>query len=352
MFPPELVCLICSKLGYEALWDHPCLFPYLNVDIHFPQGFSLVFVHACFEGKIEFIQYFTKVLYLPDINNVIPVIFNQVAKSGYLDVLKWLKQHYTIHVCGGTLFQTVAQMGHLHVLQWMTTTYFDIQTKHRKKAFQLAANNEHLHVLDWLHSKYDVKNFFTLHKMYGVLTLNPNGCVSVLQWMKQNIGFTVEDVRFDDNFILRHATPNWLDVLKWWKESFSLNAYDFKTRDYYIFRHAVQGGHLDVLKWLTSTFPFTRDEIDGWWSIVAHAASYGHLDVLKWLTATFNLTTEDVRAQNDYAFLRATKNGHLDVLKWMAETFDFDVKDIESLGSWRCHRFVRTWIASKLNEAK
>ena len=123
-------------------------------------------------------------------------------------------------------------------------------------------------------------------------------------------------------------------------------------KDNYTFRHAVKGGHLDILKWLTSTFPFMYEEIHDWGSIVAHAASFGHLDVLKWLTTTFNLTTEHVRDQNDRAFLLATENGHIDVLQWMVETFHFDVKDVDSLGSWRCHRYVRSWIASKLNEVK
>ena len=49
------------------------------------------------------------------------------------------------------------------------------------------------------------------------------------------------------------------------------------------------------------------------------AARYGHLDVVKWLVSTFNLNADDVRSWNNWALRWAAERGHLDVVKYLCE---------------------------------
>ena len=52
------------------------------------------------------------------------------------------------------------------------------------------------------------------------------------------------------------------------------------------------------------------------------AAEGGQLNILKWLTSTFNLTAADARANDNCAFRWTAENGHLKVLKWLTSTLD------------------------------
>ena len=97
-----------------------------------------------------------------------------------------------------------------------------------------------------------------------------------------------------------------------------LNSQDARAWNNLALRWAAENGHLDVLKWLVSTFNLNSEDVrsdDN--RALQLAAEYGHLDVLKWLVSTFNLNSDDVRSRNNYALQWAASEGHLDVVKYL-----------------------------------
>ena len=92
------------------------------------------------------------------------------------------------------------------------------------------------------------------------------------------------------------------------------------------FRWGCKNGHLEVCKWLESTFNLTTEDIRSKNNYALQLSCWnGHLEVCKWLVSTFNLTTKDARSKNNYALLWACYFGHLEVCKWLEETFGITI---------------------------
>ena len=73
--------------------------------------------------------------------------------------------------------------------------------------------------------------------------------------------------------------------------TFKLTAADVRSKNNYALQHVCEGGHLDVLQWLTVKFGLKGD-------LVGDAARYlasanGHPDVARWLAGVFGWVIDD-----------------------------------------------------------
>ena len=119
------------------------------------------------------------------------------------------------------------------------------------------------------------------------------------------------------------------------------------------FGYACGKGHLDVAKWLYTTFQLTVEDVRSANNFAfISACEYGQLDVAKWLYKTFPLTVDDVRWHNNYAFRWTCADGHLDMAQWLYSTFQLTaandtlsyVNDAFRSARVRGHQNVCDWL--------
>lgn len=85
---------------------------------------------------------------------------------------------------------------------------------------------------------------------------------------------------------------------------------------------AVVDGHVDLLKYLTSEFKLSKEEVCGSeCQFVCRAFIDGHLEMVKMLCLLFDLTKEEVFGANNHGLYGAALHGHLEAIQWVVKHF-------------------------------
>jgi hypothetical protein len=91
---------------------------------------------------------------------------------------------------------------------------------------------------------------------------------------------------------------------------------------------AVARGQLPVLRWLRMRFDIRKGDLAVTQRSLAflleRAANGGHLDVLIWLTTTFSITADEANAWGCAPLRVPVQEGNLRVLRWWCKTFPFE----------------------------
>jgi len=129
-----------------------------------------------------------------------------------------------------------------------------------------------------------------------------------------------------------------LEVAKWLHSTFGLTAGDARERNNEALREACWGGHLVVAEWLRSTFGLTTDDARTYHNVALRCACRsGRLEVAKWLRRAFGLTAEDARVRDNEALRWACACGHLEVAKWLQSTFGLTADDARAQNNDALH---------------
>ena len=191
----------------------------------------------------------------------------------------------------------------------------EISSEARSKAFHLAVANGHLLVCqclrpelpldahagaDYFSALSELKN--KCERVLGRSLLRTAACcnrLEICQWIHDTLGVTAEDVRADNNFVLRIAIHSGhLEICQWIHETYALTANDVRLANNIALITAAHKGRLDVCKWLYETYALKAEDVRDCNSFALHiAARKGHLGVCKWLCETFGLTANDARRQ-------------------------------------------------------
>lgn len=86
-----------------------------------------------------------------------------------------------------------------------------------------------------------------------------------------------------------------------------------RDNDDYAFRRAAEKGHLELAKWLHTTYG-SDVQAKGDYSI-GLAAQNGHLEMCQWLVSE----GADPTADDDYAMVFAARHGHAEVVQWLLQ---------------------------------
>lgn len=121
------------------------------------------------------------------------------------------------------------------------------------------------------------------------------------------------------------------------------------------FLEACRNGHLEVVKWLSSSEEMRRaqEEAGCWRGFVnIHAGggfrlacTYGHVSVVKWLTSSKEMRRAQERAEcwsgyidihtnNEEGFQLACDRGHLGVVRWLTGSEEMRMAQ-EEVGAWK-----------------
>jgi hypothetical protein len=203
---------------------------------------------------------------------------SHVAKSGHLEVLKWL--HENKCPISSSISRHAAEGGHLNILQWLYENGypFDIWTCAR------SARGGHLEVLQWLH-----ENGCPWDK-YTCAWAAEGGHLEVLQWARAN------GCPWDASTCASAAYGGHLEVLQWARANGC-------PWDSWTCANAAEGGHLEVLQWAHENgCPWDEETC-------AMAALSGNLTLLQWARSQGCPWDQDTCTN-------AVEGGHLEILKW------------------------------------
>jgi hypothetical protein len=155
--------------------------------------------------------------------------FEEAAKNGQLEVLKWLKDNFKI-------------------------TEFDLK-KFNNYAFIMAIKNGHLEVSKWLIYNYNItKEEAKISNNYAFRCSAKNGQLEILKLLKYKFDITEEEAKLFKNEAFREAAYNgYIEVLTWLKENFNITAKEIFTYDFAL-RYNTRNGYSEVLKWLEQNF--------------------------------------------------------------------------------------------------
>ena len=78
--------------------------------------------------------------------------------------------------------------------------------------------------------------------------------------------------------------------------------------------------HLDMAKWLYSTFNITLENVKKE-CIFRLSCEFGHIEVIQWLCDIAHITPKEAKMNNNQAFILSCENGHLNVSQWLYNTF-------------------------------
>ena len=238
-------------------------------------------------------------------------VYGQVAaKTGRIDILKWLKQNNFIFCDDICSYAASAKTNQIEIIEYLRTEGYQWTTR----TCTNTARQGRLDVLKWLHESGCPWDEWTC------TAAADNGDFEMLKYLCDN-GCPLSAPTF-----AKAAKTGDLEMLKYLYE----HQCPFGI---YACSNAAQNGHLEILKWLrdhdvswssytiSMAVAFGDIEIVKWllvnkcpWdlNICYNAAGYGHLDILKYLH-------ENGFPWNDNTSLVAAENGHLDILKYLIE---------------------------------
>jgi hypothetical protein len=247
--------------------------------------------------------------------------------SPLLSLLKHHKDDLTI----GRQIRWAAKTGCLEVLKWLHSTYIitrkDVCYKRWKNAVLGAMEysrrtaeigEANLEVVMWLQTTFNIIHKIGAKYLYSIAA--SDGCLEVLQWLYlTHRSPSVDHIEWCFAFAAKNGH---LKVLKWFHSTFNLSEENAKANDCLAFRYAGYSGCLEVLKWLYSTFNFTRNDVRSKENLLIHiVAAAGRLEVLKWLHSTFNFSRRDITSLNNYAYQISSANLHFKTHEWLKTTF-------------------------------
>lgn len=205
------------------------------------------------------------------------------AASGHVHVLKWIKECEDQRVTNLWIdynfspLDEAAKSGHLNTVKWL---HYNVRGCDAGRAMSWAASNGHLEVVKWLHYNGD-----DLCVNYAMDFAAANGRLDVLQWLHHNRREGCTTWAMDGA-----ATNGHLVVVQWLhfnrKEGCSKAAID----------GAAAQGHLNVVQFLL--LEIRRQDEMQWigWAFTA-ATSCGHVDVAKWVKTTYPEKLSDTDTQ-------------------------------------------------------
>jgi ankyrin repeat protein len=230
------------------------------------------------------------------------------------------------------LFLEAIERGRMDILEIMRPyLQNDIEKRTINKAYEEAARNGHLEVLKWLKENLNItEEEFKSYNNQAFTWAARYGYLEVLKWLKVNFNITEEEFKsYNNQAFIWAAGYGHLEVLKWLKATFNMTKEDLKSKidNSSAFIRAAQTGHLEVLKWLKKTFKITKEEakLNNNEAFI-EAAGHGHLEVLKWLKEKFNITEKEAKSKRNEAFRQAARYGYLDILKWLKDTYNITKK--------------------------
>jgi hypothetical protein len=230
--------------------------------------------------------------YIKKYNNL-EKIWDWAAKSGYLEVIKWLHENL-VEGCTTHAMDVAAYKGHFNIVKWLHENRTEGCSS---GAITLAACNGHLDIIKFVHEKYP-KADCSEHAMNWAIR---DGHFNVVKYIHENKLFYI------DNLAIMFAIEcDHFEIFKW----LCINNIGNKLAMASHIDHAAMFGRLDVIKWLhkkVSIKCFTDDAMN-------NAVSSGRLEVVKWLHKNY--------PKLDYtkdAIDKAAKNGYADVVQYLKE---------------------------------
>lgn len=155
-----------------------------------------------------------------------------------------------------------------------------------------------------------------------------------VEWAAAHFGLTSEDVRADDNYVLRFACAiGHLELAQWVSVHFGLTAADARANHNTALRQACAYGHVGTAKWLTAHFGLTAKDVrsDNNWAF-CNACKYGNLESAQWMATHFGLTAADARCCNNWALRLAYWGGYSAVVRWLVLHFGLTDKEMINAG--------------------
>lgn len=309
----------------------------LNYNIQQNSDFRYIFPRVCELGFLEMAQWLYSNFNI-DIHVLDEYAFRNACQNGHLEIVIWLLEidnNIKLDIRDNNTFVTSCGKGHLDIAQliYLKTTN-NISDVHILDAFQKACCEGHLQIAIWL---FSINNILELASDWNNLFVRvcAKGYYNMARWLFEHIPniqisyrnyvayvYAIEV----DNMILAdwlcgqdnncmYSQEAFLVVCRYGKLKLAQLLYSKNNHDQniisYAFLSSIKEGQLEIVKWLfeISKLDLTGDKF----LYFRTACEYGQLEIAQWLY----LCGSDIRAYDDYAFVRANRGHHIKVVKWL-----------------------------------
>lgn len=181
------------------------------------------------------------------------ILFWNGCVFGWLDVVKYLYQSYTIdvHFCNNLFFTESCEYGRLEIVKFLLNIDKNIYDRHGSTGFILSCKNNHLDIVKYLYGfaaeKYGIPNTwrYTFHYVCA------NDYLDMAKWLYSlDDKLIVSDILFWYNLFDCCIEKGLLEVSKWlYSLDNGINTYLQQNSS---FSKSCRSGNLELVKWIYS----------------------------------------------------------------------------------------------------
>lgn len=245
-----------------------------------------------------------------------------------------------------------------------------LQDAHAVGAIQQAIKRGHVQLVEYLFGKTQLRILtpsMTIQDARDCHALHIAGRFnqeSIFYFLVERLGMTIDDIRADDNRVVRAvAKMRLINLLRYLFKRLGLTAEDARAKNNKMLKESTRYGHLDVAKFLIEEVGLTIEDVRSGDNLIIRRASQHHQNVILYfidavgLNATdlrvhknliiqdlayqknptllmdvlfgkLGMTADDARADDNYLFSRAATWCRLDIIKYLFEKLGFTAKDV------------------------
>lgn len=232
------------------------------------------------------------------------------------DVLNWAVQH-----------NEMPTIVHMHTQQLLTKA--DVQGSNNR-ALSLAAKCGHASMIKFLKEKWQLE-YSDAVEAKALYHAVQGGHVCVVKLLHKLFGFSAADVTTADLSIA--AIEGYTDTLQCLQEDYGVTANQVRQDDNVVLRVAAKKGQAVFLQCLQKLFGLTTQDaqsMDNW--ALQSALHWQHLDVVRILAVDYGLSHADTLWADGNATQLAAKHGRIDILECLRKHYGTLRDDILAVG--------------------
>jgi Ankyrin repeats (3 copies) len=283
----------------------------------------LLFTWAC-ERSLVLVKHFAEKFGLTSNNVTKSGALSAAARSGKLDVVKYLLENFNVGRYTHALEMMVVH-GHLEMLQYaLEKLTFDINT-----LMSRAIQNGHLDIVKYLFEKYGFQNASALNEAckYGHL--------DILKYIISALNLTIDELRAKNKLVFRYACQyGHLNIVEFLVEKCAITVEDITQNTQCSEKHCCISGpifnipcmmnHLHIVRYFNERFCVGPEVIR---KTLVGVAQMGYLDIMKYFVESGNVSIACIRSEK--ILLHVAEMKHYKLLDYLLNKFNISLLDID-----------------------
>ena len=267
------------------------------------------------------------------------------VQNKYLEIIKWLCSTFKSEINvqelnqgGESVYHNAAEIGNLAVLKFLHEEIGGINVNQKRNdgntVVHLAMRNERLDIIKWLCSNFKSEiNVQELNErgesIYHIAAKCGNlGAMKIFH--EEFGGIYVNQKTYTGNTVVHFAMIcKFLEIIKWLSSTFKseINMQELNKDGESVFHIAARLGNLEAMNILHKEVGGidVNQKTQHGNTVVHLAVENEHLEIIKWLSSTFKseIDVQELNEDGESAFHITAKHANLDAMKFLHEEFDF-----------------------------